>query len=547
MIGQMKDLVFLDIETTMCHQKIHLVVTNANGVIKCHREPRSLKKEIWGKILVAHNGIAFDFPVLNKVWGLKIKLHQVLDTLVLSRLLNPMRTKHSLASWGEDLGFPKTEFNQFDQYSEEMREYCINDVKVLERVYNQLLKEKESHGFDEESISIEHEVCSVISKQVSRGFKLDVEGCERLCGVLSGRMEEICERLQESFQPIVHKRVSEKTGKQLKDYVEVFNPASRQQISKRLQGIGWKPKKYTEKGSVIVDESVLRGVNIPEAKLICEYLLLQKRLSQVTSWIEAVSDKHRVHGKVITNGAVTGRMTHHSPNLAQIPSVHAEYGSECREQWVVDPGYKLVGIDASGLELRMLAHYMEDEEYTKEVVDGDIHTKNQLAAGLDTRAKAKTFIYAFLYGAGPKKIGSITGTNGTVIIDKFMKNVPALAKLKEKIAVNLRNKGSLPGLDGRRLFIRSEHAALNTLLQGAGAVVMKKALVIFDKYIKLHELDAHFVANVHDEWQLEVKEEEAELVGQLGVKAIVEAGKALRLNCPLDGEYKVGDNWKQTH
>ena len=547
MIGQMKDLVFLDIETTMCHQKIHLVVTSANGVIKCHRESQSLKKEIRGKILVAHNGIAFDFPVLNKVWGLKIKLHQVLDTLVLSRLLNPMRTKHSLAAWGEDLGFPKTEFNQFDQYSEEMRQYCINDVKVLERVYNQLLKEKESHGFDEESIQLEHEVCSVISKQVSRGFRLDVEGCERLCGVLSGRMEEICERLQESFRPIVHKRVSEKTGKQLKDYVEVFNPASRQQISKRLQGIGWKPKKYTEKGSVIVDESVLRGVNIPEAKLICEYLLLQKRLSQVTSWIEAVSDKHRVHGKVITNGAVTGRMTHHSPNLAQIPSVHAEYGSECREQWVVDPGYKLVGIDASGLELRMLAHYMEDEEYTKEVVDGDIHTKNQLAAGLDTRAKAKTFIYAFLYGAGPKKIGSITGTNGTVIIDKFMKNVPALAKLKEKIAVNLRNKGSLPGLDGRRLFIRSEHAALNTLLQGAGAVVMKKALVIFDKYIKLHELDAHFVANVHDEWQLEVKEEEAELVGQLGVKAIIEAGKALRLNCPLDGEYKVGDNWKQTH
>tara|TARA_B100001939_G_scaffold345516_1_gene362273 strand:- start:1133 stop:2776 length:1644 start_codon:yes stop_codon:yes gene_type:complete len=547
MIGQMKDLVFLDIETTMCHQKIHLVVTSANGVIKCHREPRSLKKEIWGKILVAHNGIAFDFPVLNKVWGLKIKLHQVLDTLVLSRLLNPMRTKHSLAAWGEDLGFPKTEFNQFDQYSEEMRQYCINDVKVLERVYNQLLKEKESHGFDEESIQLEHEVSSVISKQVSRGFRLDVEGCKRLCGVLSGRMEEICERLQESFQPIVHKRVSEKTGKQLKDSIEVFNPASRQQISKRLQGIGWKPKKYTEKGSVIVDESVLRGVNIPEAKLICEYLLLQKRLSQVTSWIEAVSDKHRVHGKVITNGAVTGRMTHHSPNLAQIPSVHAEYGSECREQWVVDPGYKLVGIDASGLELRMLAHYMEDEEYTKEVVDGDIHTKNQLAAGLDTRAKAKTFIYAFLYGAGPKKIGSITGTNGTVIIDKFMKNVPALAKLREKIAVNLRNKGSLPGLDGRRLFIRSEHAALNTLLQGAGAVVMKKALVIFDKYIKLHELDAHFVANVHDEWQLEVKEEEAELVGQLGVKAIVEAGKALRLNCPLDGEYKVGDNWKQTH
>ena len=129
----------------------------------------------------------------------------------------------------------------------------------------------------------------------------------------------------------------------------------------------------------------------------------------------------------------------------------------------------------------MLAHYMNDEEYTREVVDGDIHTKNQLAAGLDTRAKAKTFIYAFLYGAGPKKIGSITGTNGASIIKKFMKNVPALAELKEKITVNLKKKGTLPGLDGRRLFIRSEHAALNTLLQGAGAIVMKKALVIFNK------------------------------------------------------------------
>ena len=547
MIGQQSNLVFLDIETTMDHQKIHLVVTSANGIIKCHRDPQSLKREIQGKVLVAHNGIGFDYPVLNRVWGLRIKLHQVLDTLVLSRLLNPTRTKHSLASWGEDLGFPKTEFNQFDQYSEEMRQYCINDVKVLEKVYNQLMKEKENHGFNSECVELEHEVCAIVSKQVSRGFKLNVEGCERLCRTLSGRMEEICAGLQKSFQPIVHQRVSEKTGKPLKDYIEEFNPASRQQISKRLQAVGWKPKKFTEKGSVIVDESVLRGVDIPEAKLICEYLLLQKRLSQVASWIEAVSNQHRVHGKVITNGAVTGRMTHHSPNLAQIPSVNAEYGSECREQWVVDPSYKLVGIDASGLELRMLAHYMNDEEYTREVVDGDIHTKNQLAAGLDTRAKAKTFIYAFLYGAGAKKIGSITGTNGASIIKKFMKNVPALAELKEKITVNLEKRGTLPGLDGRRLFIRSEHAALNTLLQGAGAIVMKKALVIFDKYIKLHELDAHFVANVHDEWQLEVKEEEAELVGQLGVKAIKEAGKALRLNCPLDGEYKVGNNWKETH
>lgn len=547
MNGKQSNLLFLDIETNLDHNKIHCVVTSVNGLIKCHRSPQSLKKEILGKTLVAHNGIMFDYPVLNRVWDMKIKLNQVLDTLVLSRLLNPQRKKHSLASWGEDLGFPKTDFNKFDEYSEEMRQYCVNDVKVLEKVYNQLLKEKKNHGYDESSLSLEHEVCSIVFKQISRGFKLNVEGCKRLCRTLSGRMEEICEALQQSFQPIVHKRVSEKTGKQLKDYVEVFNPASRQQISKRLQALGWKPEKYTDKGSVIVDESVLRDVDIPEAKLICEYLLLQKRLSHVASWIEAATNQHRVHGKVKTNGCLTGRMSHFSPNLAQIPSVNTEYGSECREQWVVDPGYKLVGIDASGLELRMLAHYMNDSEYTKEVVDGDIHTKNQLAAGLDTRAKAKTFIYALLYGASPTKISKIINGNGREAINKFMENVPALAKLKRKITNTLSKKGSLPGLDGRRLFIRSDHSALNTLLQGAGAVVMKKALVILNKYIKLYELDAHFVANVHDEWQLEVREKDAELVGELGVKAIIKAGEALKLNCPLDGEYKVGNNWAETH
>lgn len=546
--GKKKDqLMFLDIETTMDHSRIHLVVTkNQQGKVECHRNVESLNQSIKGKTLIAHNGIGFDFPVLNKLWNTKIRLNQVLDTLVLSRLMNPQR-KHSLAAWGETLKFPKTDFKEFDEYSEEMQQYCINDVEVLEKVYQELEKERTDYGFSQECIILEHEVASIVSRQVSRGFRIDLQKCKELVERLRTRMENLEKQLQQSFRPIITERFSQKTGKRLKDDIEIFNPASRQQIAKRLTALGWNPKKFTDKGTVIVDEAVLGSVDIPEAKLICEYLLLQKRLAQSESWIKHTNDRSRVCGKVITNGAVTGRMTHHSPNLAQVPSVSAPYGAECRELWTVDPGHKLVGIDASGLELRMLAHYMNDDNYTREILDGDIHSKNQQAAGLDTRAKAKTFIYAFLYGASARKIGTMVQSDGQETIDKFMENVPALAKLKKRIEKTMQQTPTLPSLDGRRLHVRSAHSALNTLLQGAGAVVMKKALIIFNKYIKTYQLDAHFVANVHDEWQVEASVDDAELVGQLGVKAIVEAGKALNLNCPLDGEYKVGNNWKETH
>jgi DNA polymerase I-like protein with 3'-5' exonuclease and polymerase domains len=312
---------------------------------------------------------------------------------------------------------------------------------------------------------------------------------------------------------------------------------------------GWKPTKHTEKGAVIVDESVLSGVDIPEARAIAEYLLLQKRVSQVSSWLDAVQQDGRVRGKVITNGAVTGRMTHHSPNMAQVPSSHSPYGADCRACWTVPEGKVLVGADAASLELRMLAHYMKDQDYVREVVEGDIHTKNQNAAGLETRAQAKTFIYALLYGAGPAKIGSIVGGSskeGKELISNFLRNTPSLLHLREKVE-RISAQGTLPGLDGRVLQIRSPHSALNSLLQSAGAIVMKQGLVLLDGKIKKQKLDAAFVINVHDEWQLECSEKDADAVGKLAVDSIKEAGVVLGLRCPLDGEYKKGRSWNETH
>lgn len=474
-----------------------------------------------------------------------------IDTLVMSRLMNPSRENgHSLAAWGTSLGKEKIDFKDFDSgWSQEMQDYCVRDVEVLEKVYNALLKEKEQYGFSQDSIELEHQVAIVIAKQERNGFRFDLPTAMVLLAGLKDKMVSIEASLQSIFPPIITERTSEKTGKRLKDDVEVFNPGSRQQIAKRLQEKGWKPTKKTEKGQVIVDESTLAGVDIPEARAIAEYLLIQKRVAMVESWIESVSNDNRIHGKVITNGAVTGRMTHHSPNMAQVPSVGSEYGPECRSLFTVEKGYKLVGCDAASLELRMLAHYMKDEQYAREIVEGDIHTKNQTAAGLETRSQAKTFIYALLYGAGPAKIGKIVGgsaAHGQKLIDTFLRNTPSLKRLRDKVE-KLSVQGSLPGLDGRRLFIRSSHAALNTLLQGAGAIVMKKALVLLDEQLRRYKLDAKFVVNVHDEFQLEVKEEHAQRVGELAVDSIKKSGVVLGLRCPLDGEYKIGDNWCQTH
>ena len=541
----------IDIETNLKHDTIWCAVTNDvdTGEVKVWTEAESLRKYLrQSDRFVGHNIISFDAPILNRLWNTRIRLSQVHDTLVMSRLLNPtLEGGHSLEAWGHRLGKHKGSFNDFDSgLTQEMIDYCIQDTHVTVELYKLLTRELKEFG---DSVDLEHSVAAIISRQEKHGFMLDRVKATTLVSDWKGTLSSIEERLQVIFPPIVTERVSEKTGKKLKDKVEYFNPGSRQQIASRLMSLGWKPTKHTEKGQVIVDESVLADVDLPEAKEIATYLLIQKRVAQVSSWLDAVQADGRVRGKVISNGAVTGRMTHHSPNMAQVPSSSSPFGEDCRACWTTPEGKMLVGIDASGLELRMLAHYMKDQDYVREVCEGDIHTKNQNAAGLPTRPQAKTFIYAFLYGAGPAKIGSVVGggaKEGQRLIDSFLNNTPSLKALRAKVE-RLAEKGYLPGLDGRKLQVRSPHAALNTLLQGAGAIVMKKGLIILDEAIKSNRINAQFVANVHDEWQIEVDEKDAQLVGELGVEAIRQAGTELDLRCPLTGEFRVGKTWKDTH
>jgi DNA polymerase I-like protein with 3'-5' exonuclease and polymerase domains len=547
--------IVLDIETNTTHDKIWCVVCRDidKDVVSTFVQPASLQDFINNcDNIVTHNGIFFDFPVLKKIWGITVKKSQVVDTLVLSRLYSPsLEDGHSLAAWGNRLGFPKGDFKDFDGgLTQEMIDYCVQDTAVTAQLYKHLTQEMEN-GFSKESIKLEHEVAIIIAEQERNGFKLNEASALSLLAELKTKLDIIQTAMQELFPPRVESGRTHKTsGKPLKDIVEPFNPGSRQQIAERLIEKGWKPKKHTEKGSVIVDEEVLASLDYPEAKALAEYMMLQKRIAQITSWLDAVGADGRVHGRVITNGAITGRMTHMSPNMAQVPNSGSPYGHECRDLWTVEKGYKLVGIDASGLELRMLAHYMNDDAYTNEVVSGDIHTANQNAAGLQTRNQAKTFIYGFLYGAGSAKIGQIVGGSakeGQRLIDSFLQNTPKLKRLREKVARLYAKEGWLQGLDGRKLLVRAEHSALNTLLQGAGAIVMKQAVVILHKKLRKSKIDFKFVANVHDEWQIEVEEQRAEEAGILGKEAIKEAGIMLNMRCPLDGEYKVGNSWKETH
>jgi len=528
------------------------------------------------EVLIGHNIINFDIPVIERLlnftwWG------DIEDTLVMSRMDSPSRKGgHSLDAWGERLGNAKGDFGEkedaWGSYNQEMLEYCIQDVKVTYSLYSLLTKQKLS----EDAITMEYEVAKIIHQQKLNGWEFNTRDAITLQAELKSEMFKAEDEVREVFVPLptfiplrfpskpytIDGEIAVSLQNQLdalayldpeqgwgKITYPEFNLGSRKQIARHLIHFGWEPTELTETGIPQVSETILENVEFPEGKLIARYLMLQKRLGLVSSWIEAAGVLDRIHSYINPIGAVTNRMTHSKPNLAQVPAGGSPYGEECRKLFKVREGYKLVGCDASGLELRMLAHYMDNEKYTKEVVDGDIHTANQVAAGLESRSQAKTFIYAFLYGAGDGKIGEIvggTGGDGKRLKKNFLANTPALKDLRDRVT-KLSEKGTIEGLDGRKLHIRSPHAALNTLLQSAGAIIMKRALVILDGYARQHNIDYKFVGNIHDEIQTEVIESKAEFFGTLAVGSIIEAGTYYEMNCPLDAEYQVGDTWAETH
>lgn len=547
----MDRMVFLDIETNSAHTHIWCCATKVGDKVQMHRDASTLKSVLEGQVCVAHNGIAFDFYHLANLWGVVVPHNMQRDTLVMSRLVKPdLEDGHSLDAWGKRLGMPKGTYDNWDApIMELLEEYNQQDVQILSHLYNKLDTSLRSMKFSAKSIELEHEVADILAEQQRNGWLLDIPHSTVLLATLEDRQQTIIKTLQDKWQPKVQERISEKTGKRLKDKVIEFNVNSRYHIAERLLELGWKPTLKTPSGKWIVDEGTLDGVDIPEAKMVNESLMLTKRISQLKSWLEAVEDDGRVHGYVNSIGAVTGRCTHSKPNMSQVAGVNVPYGKEMRQCWSVPQDKVLVGVDLSGIELRCLAHYMKDDAYTQELLEGDIHTKNQKAAGLETRAQAKTFIYATLYGAGPAKIGSIVGggaEEGRKLLSNFLRGTPALKTLQDKVA-KIAEKGLLPGLDGRKLHVRSPHAALNTLLQSAGAIVSKQWLICLRRNLKAAGIPYKQINYSHDEVELEVDKTFVDRVKTIAVDSATEAGQVLEFRCRVDAEAKVGANWYDVH
>jgi DNA polymerase-1 len=493
--------------------------------------------------------------------------------------------------WMDTVAFKGDYTGDFQQFDQELVDYAIQDIHVGRAVYNRIEPQVRGWGM---SVWLEHMVAFIIVLQEQNGFLLDVAKARELEGELRQEVRNMEIELQKVFPPIQHeewwtpKASNSKLGYVrgvpfLKKWVEVFNPGSRAQVAARLMAkYKWKPTKFTSSGAPQMDEAVLEELPWPEARVLRRYFDLEKRLGQISDgksgWLKLVTKEGRVHGAVNSNGAATGRMSHFKPNMAQVNKKDLRM----RACWIVRPGWKLVGCDAEGIEARMLGHYLEPFDggaVIRMIVAGkkedgtDLHSTNLKGLkviGLVSRDGAKTTLYAIMYGAQDPKLGEgikedcrnhqapvpkesnkSLGKKVREILAKTMVGIDRLTKdMGNRCKAARRHQ--IKGLDGRRVTLVSKHSALNYLLQGAGAIVMKLALVIFHFEVCkangwVHGVDFGYCANVHDEVQIECRPEIAEALGQAFANCITEAGVRLKVRCPLAGSYSIGNNWKDTH
>lgn len=546
--------------------------------------------------LIAHFGISYDFPALKKVlnWNHRPGCRRI-DTVVVSRLLHPnlreedakrinfprkMYGSHSLEAWGLRLGEEKGQYGKdekgepipgiWDEWTPEMQTYMEQDVRVNLR----LLQTLRPWEYPRVPLDLEHRVAEICAEIEQHGWPFNERAAQELYTELAAKRDAIEKRLVEKFgswqevdKVLVPKRDNKTLGYKkdvpvTKYKTVTFNPGSRVHIEKKLREAGWTPEQFTESGRAKLDEDILLKIDNPEAKLLIDYLVIQKRLGQIgdgdQGWLKVLQADKRIHGSYNPCGTLTGRASHYSPNISQVPAVRAPYGKECRALFTVPEGWKLVGADMAGLELRTFAHYLASFDggaYGKVVTEGDPHTVNQQAAGLLTRDQAKTFIYALLYGAGDEKIGSIVGGKayqGRKLKESFFRNLPAYAKLKRAVEQGCA-KGYLNGLDGRKLQIRSAHSALNTLLQSAGAILCKQWMLNFVEEMQAINYSCAWDADyiicgwIHDELQVACHEDSAEVIGECLVSAAKRAGDSFNFKVPLDSSFVIGETWADTH
>lgn len=587
---------------------------------------------------VAHNGLSFDVPVVNRILGdTWIDPTKTIDTFVVSRLVNYGNfNTHSLEELGRYLGEPKTPFTDFSAPTEEMFTYCVQDVKVNLKVYR--MYERYIWAAEwQDSMRLEHDMVLINEDMSANGFMFNHERAREILTEILERMSVLETEFQEVWPPWlvevnrVQYRVKANgelyatTQNALETYPKTqmvdgelvcydyksFNPGSVQDRVDKLWEAGWKPVEKTKThkefdrakiGTMwrkskltpelakqkrehfahygwVVNERNLE--TLPDdapagARKLAEWLTLEGRRSSLQEWVNCVRPDGRIHGKFWNIGAWTHRMSHSAPNQANIFSpfhsskdkedynaieqVKDKYDAELRSLWCVPEDAYLVGTDAEGIQLRVLAHYMKDEEYAHAIHSGkkedesDIHNVNKRALGLDhiIRDDAKTFIYSWLLGSGTALIAANLRTTipkAKIAEASFLSNLPKLKKLKTGLIPRDARRGFFVGLDGRKVLCNSEHLMLAGYLQNAEAIIMKRANRLWREWADKDKIIYKQVDFVHDEWQTEVtgSRDMAERLGELQRNAIVQVGKDLDFFMPLAGSTDIGRNWLETH
>ena len=548
-------------------------------------------------VLIGHNILFYDIPVLKKLHGTDFKA-RVIDTLICTRLIWPKETLYdlddeqyqevppklkgsaSLKAWGYRLADHKIEFQDFTEYSQEMLDYCIQDVRVTEKLWNHIINQK----YPESALVLEHDFAQKINEQIRTGIPFDVDRCLDLVDDLRSKKQKLENELTTLFPPLKRSEIfTPKVNNKKRGYVkgvpfekvsyDEFNPGSRKQIIERLYNkYKWIPEGKTEKGNPKLDDDVLDKLPFPEAKTLGEYMLINKRLGQIAdgnnAWLKLVkNDTGRIHGDVITNGTITGRCSHRNPNCSQVVANGKPYGKQCRSLFHAPYDWDLIGVDAKALELRCLAGYLalwDEGEYAAMVINPevDIHTYNQEQFGVANRDISKRLLYGMLYGCGAAKAGTIIDPNeknetklkrmGRDAINGFMKGVPALKKLKDQIEETISSRGYLIGLDRRILHCRSSFKGLNVLLQSAGGILMKQVVVNIHNNIENnlnmpHGNNWEQLLMIHDEVQLTCNKKYTEKIREQAMIAFPQAQEFFNFRCKIEGDSCIGSTWAETH
>ncbi len=538
------------------------------------------------KLLVGHNIVYFDLPVIQGIYPFFEYRNDVIDTLILSRLLysdilnRDFRRKpigmpaklfgrHSLEAWGYRLGDYKGQFaktTDWAEWSQEMEDYCEQDVHVGESLFKVFEPKIAKYG---QAILLEHECARIMAQQETLGWPFDVAAAERLEGELRKESDELADAMRATFPYVAGKETVAKRNHSGYGYIKdaaftklvEFNPTSRDHIAWAFKTWrDWQPEEFTDTGKAKIDESVLLALDTEESRTFARLLELQKAIGQISegqnAWLKQVTSEGRIHHvcQLATN---TGRNAHSRPNLGQVSS-----DPRCRALFLPPEGMVQVGADASGLELRMLGHYLaffDGGRFADIVVNGDIHQINADAVGV-TRKAVKSITYCFIYGGGDAKLGTTTDPTlkgkqaaklGQDIRRKFTEAIPGLGQLLEAVAKKAQGD-VLKGLDGRPIRLQGKkHAALNYLLQSAGAIVCKKWVVATHNLIEANDMrlgiDYQPLGFIHDEQQLAATPDYADVIQFFLTNTMPDVGRDLNLKVPLAAEAKQGKSWADCH